>query len=245
MRRSTATARTPAARCALPTSARPCACRAGCTACATTAGCCSSTCATTTASPRSWPIPTAPRSRSAETVRSEWVIRVDGSVRDAPRGHRQPRAADRRGRAVRDRDRGAVGGQGAADPGVRRARLPGRSAPAVPLPRSAARDAAQEHHAAARDHRPRSARRMVEAGFFEFSDADPDRVLARRRARLPRALAHPCRQVLRAAAGAAAVQAAADGRRASTAISRSRPASATRTRAPTGCRASSTSSTSR
>ncbi len=43
-------------------------------------------------------------------------------------------------------------------------------------------------------------------------DADPDGVLARRRARLPRAEPHPPGQVLRAAAGAAAVQAAADGR---------------------------------
>ncbi len=44
-------------------------------------------------------------------------------------------------------------------------------------------------------------------------DADPDRVLAGRRARLPGAGAPASRQVLRAAAGAAAVQAAADGRR--------------------------------
>ena len=128
----------------------------------------------------------------------------------APRGHRQRRAADRRGRAVRDRDRGALRGKGAADPGVRRARLPGRSAPAVPLSRSAARDPAREHHEAARDHGldPQAHGR---SRLLRVLDADPDRVLARRRARLPRAVAHPCRQVLRAAAGAAAVQAAADG----------------------------------
>ena len=54
-------------------------------------------------------------------------------------------------------------------------------------------------------------RRMTEAGFFEFADADPDRLEPRGRARLPGALAHPPRQVLRPAAGAAAVQAAAHG----------------------------------
>ena len=74
---------------------------------------------------------------------------------------------------------------------------------------------------------------MIEAGLHRVPDADPDRVLARGRARLPGAGAAASRQVLRAAAGAAAVQAAADGRRASTAISRSRPASATRRAART------------
>ena len=50
-------------------------------------------------------------------------------------------------------------------------------------------------------------------------------------------------QILRAAAGSAAVQAVAHGFRASTSISRSRPASATKTRAPTAARPISTSST--
>ena len=58
--------------------------------------------------------PDSPAFKTAEKVRSEWVIRVDGKVRARARGHRQRRAADRRGRAVRQRDRGAVGGQGAA-----------------------------------------------------------------------------------------------------------------------------------
>ena len=89
-------------------------------------------------------------------------------------------------------------------------------------------------------------RRMVDAGLHRVPDADPDR-LDRPRARATTwcRSRRPSGQVLRAAAGAADVQAAADGRRASTAISRSRPASATRTPAPTARRASSTSSTSR
>ncbi len=72
--------------------------------------------------------------------------------------------------------------------------------------------------------------RMIAAGFTGVSDPDPDRVVAGGRARLPGAGAHASGQVLRAAAGAAAIQAAADGGRASTAISRSRRASATKRR---------------
>ena len=69
-------------------------------------------------------------------------------------------------------------------------------------------------------------------------DADPGQEHAGGRARLPGAEPRPSRQVLRAAAVAAAVQAVADGRRASTATSRSRAASATRTCAPTASRSS-------
>ena len=72
-------------------------------------------------------------------------------------------------------------------------------------------------------------------------DADPDRLLPRGRARLSRARAQAPGQVLRAAAGPAAVQAAADDEPASTAISRSRPASVMRTRAATAPPASSIS----
>ncbi len=49
------------------------------------------------------------------------------------------------------------------------------------------------------------------AGLLRVPDADPDRVVAGGRARLSGALAHPSRKVLRAAAGAAAVQAAHHG----------------------------------
>ena len=126
-----------------------------------------------------------------------------------PRGHRQRRTADRRGRGLRQRDRGAGPAGRAAAAGVRRAGL-SRGHPAeVPLPRPAPRDAAPEHHDARRDHRL-DAQAHEGAGLLRVPDADPDRVLAGRRARLPGAVAHPSRQVLRAAAGAAAVQAAAD-----------------------------------
>ena len=74
--------------------------------------------------------PDSPAFKTAETVRSEWVIRVDGKVRDRPEGTVNAELADRRDRAVRQRDRGAVGGQGAADPGVRRAGLSGGPAAA-------------------------------------------------------------------------------------------------------------------
>ena len=67
--------------------------------------------------------------------------------------------------------------------------------------------AAPQHHEARRDHRldppPHEG-----AGLLRIPDADPDRVVAGRRARLSGAVAHPSGQVLRAAAGAAAVQAA-------------------------------------
>ena len=154
--------------------------------------------------------PDSPAFKNAEKVRSEWVIRVDGAVRARPEGTVNADLPTGEIELAATEIEVLVGCQGTADPGVRRARLPGRSAPAIPLPRSAARDAAQEHHAAAGDHRldPEA---HGGGRVLRVLDPDPDRVLARRRARLPRALAHSCRQVLRAAAGAADLQAAADG----------------------------------
>ena len=55
-------------------------------------------------------------------------------------------------------------------------------------------------------------RRMEAGGLRRVPDPDPDRLLARGRARLPGALAAASGQVLRAAAGAAAVQAAVHDR---------------------------------
>ena len=82
----------------------------------------------------------------------------------------------------------------------------------LPLPRSAARAHAPQHHAALQRHRQHPPAHGG-AGLHRVPDADPDRELARGRARLPGAEPHPSRQVLRPAAGAAAVQAAADDRR--------------------------------
>ena len=88
-------------------------------------------------------------------------------------------------------------------------------------------------------------RRMKEQRLLRVPDPDPDRVVARRRARLPGAVAAASGQVLRAAAGAAAVQAAHHG-------GGLRPLFPDRallprrgSRAPTARPASSTSSTSR
>ena len=124
------------------------------------------------------------------------------------------------------------------------ARLSRGDAAQVPLPRSAAREACTQYRAALPGHRLDPAAHD-RAGLHRIPDADPDRELARRRARLSGAEPAPSRQVLCAAAGAAAIQAAPDGGRASTAISRSRRASATRRAAPTARPASSTSSISR
>ena len=63
---------------------------AGATASATTAACCSSTCATTTASRRWWPTRIRPSFKAAETLRSEWVVRIDGKVRKRPAGTENP-----------------------------------------------------------------------------------------------------------------------------------------------------------
>ena len=128
----------------------------------------------------------------------------------ARRRDRQPQPADRRDRGFRPRHRGAVGGQGAAAAGVRRARLSRGHPPQIPLPRPAARHAAQEHRGAHQDHR-RDAQAHGRGRLHRILDADPDRLVAGRGARLPGAVAHPSGQVLRAAAGAAAVQAADHG----------------------------------
>ena len=82
-----ATVPTPAARFAKAMSGRPCGSPAGATASATTVGCCSSICATTTASPRSWPIRTArPSSWPRRCARSGWCASTarSGSVPRAP-----------------------------------------------------------------------------------------------------------------------------------------------------------------
>ena len=84
--------------------------------------------------------------------------------------------------------------------------------PSLPLPRSAPRTAPRQHHAALGGHRldpPADDR----PGLHRIPDADPDRQLARGRARLSRSQPRPSRQVLRAPAGAADVQAIDHGRR--------------------------------
>ena len=127
------------------------------------------------------------------------------------RRDREPRSADRR-----DRDRGrcddrGIHGRHPAAAGQCRARLsrgdpPHATASSISGGRRCSgnillRSAVIGQHSPADDG----------AGLHRVPDPDPDRQLARRRPRLPGAVAHASRQVLRAAAGAAAIQAAADG----------------------------------
>ena len=154
--------------------------------------------------------PDSPAFKVAETLRSEWVVRDRRQGAPPPGRHRKSRPADRRDRDLYPRHRGAGAGRRTADAGVRRTGISRGDAAQIPLPRSAPRAPASKHHEARRDHRfdpPAD----EGAGLLRIPDADPDRVVARRRARLSGAVAHPSGQVLRAAAGAAAVQAAHHG----------------------------------
>ena len=127
--------------------------------------------------------PDSPAFKVAETLRAEWVVRIDGKVRRRPDGHRESGPADRRGRGLYPRDRGARPGRRIADAGVRRSGVSGGDPAQVPLPRSAPREAAPEHHdARAGDQFDPPAHEGV--GLLRIPDADPDRVVAGRRARL-------------------------------------------------------------
>ncbi len=174
------------------------------------AACCSSICATITASPRWWPIRTARPSSSPKRCASEWVVRIDGKVRKRPAGTEN---ADLPTGAVEVyiRDIEVLGPAGELPMPVfgdqeypEEIRLKYRF---LDLRRE---QAAPQHHEARRDHRfdppPHEG-----AGLLRIPDADPDRLVARRRARLSGAVAHPSGKILRAAAGAAAVQAAHHG----------------------------------
>ena len=52
--------------------------------------------------------PDSPAFQTAEKVRSEWVIRVDGKVRERPEGTRNDELPTGAIEAVRNRDRGAL-----------------------------------------------------------------------------------------------------------------------------------------
>src|SRR3546814_7459764 len=82
--------------------------------------------------------------------------------------------------------------------------------PQIPLSGPAARAAAPQYRASLQRHRIAAAADDRE-GLHRVPDADPDGLLARRRARLSGAQPRASGQVLRAAAGTADVQAAADG----------------------------------
>ena len=180
------------------------------------------------------------RARPAQRVRRQ------GDRRGAPRGPRATRTRTWppvRSRSSR-RDRGAQRVGAAAVPGRRAGHRRRGGAPQAPLPRPApagARPAAIRLRSKVNAGRPAGARR---AGLRRDRDADPDPVDARGRPRLPGARAPAPGLLVRPAAEPAAVQAAAHGRPAWSATTRSPAATATRTSAPTGS-PSSPSSTSR
>ena len=151
--------------------------------------------------------------KQAGRLRSEDVISVRGRASRARGERRQPRPADRGGRAGRARDRSARGRGHAAVRG--RGGRPGgeRGAAAqVPLPGPPPRAHAPELRASARrDHR--HTRLPERAGLPGGRDAGDDPLDARGRTRLPRAEPVPARLVVRAAAVAAALQADPDDRR--------------------------------
>jgi aspartyl-tRNA synthetase len=151
-------------------------------------------------------------SRWPRTVRGEWVIRVDGEVK--PRTEETVNEpADRRDRDVRARDRSALGAASELP-------LPVFGEPDYPedirlkyrfldLRRETLHANIMTRTKVIRDMR----RRMAQAGFTEFQTpiltaSSPE---GARDFLVPSP--HPSGRVLRAAAGAAAVQAAADGGR--------------------------------
>ncbi len=123
---------------------------------------------------------------------------------------RQLQDRQRRDRGLCPRPRRAGARRRAPAPRLRRCGLPRGNAPPLSLPRPAARGAPPQHDAAL-GRGALDAGADVGGGIHRAPDADHHRLLAGGRARLPRAVAPPPGQVLRAAAGAAAVQAAPDG----------------------------------
>ena len=151
---------------------------------------------------------------AAHGLRSEYCLKVVGEVSPRPEGNANPNLPTGEIEIIADRGRGAERGRAAAVPGRGAPRDAGeRGGPAqVPVPRPAppgpglgAAPAQQGEQG-----RPRGA---VEARLRRDRDADADQVDAGRRPRLPGPGPPAAGQLVRAAAVAAAVQAAADGGR--------------------------------
>ena len=151
--------------------------------------------------------PDSPAFKVAETLRAEWVVRIDGKVRRRPEGTENPELPT-----------------GAVEVYITEIEVLG-PAGELPLPVFGDQEYPEETRLKYRflDLRrdklhqnimTRGAvidsirKRMKEQGFFEFQTPILTASSPGGRARLPRAVAHPSGQVLRAAAGAAAVQAA-------------------------------------
>ena len=155
--------------------------------------------------------PDSPAFKAAEKLRSEWVVRIDGKVRSAPGRHRESGPADRR------RSRSIINEIEVLGP-----------AGELPMPVFGDQEYPEEirlkyrfldlrreqlhaqHHEARPDHRLLR-RRMKEQGFFEFQTPILTASSPEGARDYPGAVAPASRQVLCAAAGAAAVQAAHHG----------------------------------
>ncbi len=186
----------------------------------------------------------SPVFKTLETARAESVITVTGKVVERSADTVNTRLPTRRGRAAGHRGLDPVGRRHPADDGRGRAGVPRGYAPALSLPRSAPRKAACQYAAAQQCHRL-AAPPHDRSGLRRISDTDSDRLLARGCARLSGGVARPSRQILRPAAGAAAIQAALDGGRLRPLFPDRPPASATRMAVPTAAPANSISSISR
>ena len=153
--------------------------------------------------------PDSPAFKDAEKLRSEWVVRIDGKVRRRPEGTDNPELPT-----------------GAVELYVSEIEVLG-PAGELPLPVFGEQEYPEDIRLKYRflDLRREKLHQnimtrgaIVEfdaqadegAGVLRIPDPDPDGVVAGRRARLPGAVADSSGQVLRAAAGAAAIQAAAD-----------------------------------
>ena len=95
--------------------------------------------------------PDSPAFKLAETLRAEWVVRIDGKVRQRPGRHREPRTADRRrSRSISTRSRCWAPAAELPMPVFGEQDYPEEITAQIPLPRSAPRASAQQHHAARR-----------------------------------------------------------------------------------------------
>ena len=146
----------------------------------------------------------------AHDLRNEWVVEVTGEVRLRPEGNVNTAIPTGEIEVVAESLEVLNEAAAAAVP-ARRAQRGRRGGPAeVPLPRPAPRRSGRGDPAAQRGQ-PGRPRRPLRPGLHRDRDADADPLDARGRARLPRAGPAAAGQLVRAAAVAAAVQAAADG----------------------------------
>ena len=146
---------------------------------------------------------------AADKVRSEYVVAVTGTVHARSEDTVNPNLDTGKVELVAEQIRILSEAKTPAFPIEDEVDTNEEIAPQVPLPRPAPAAAAAQREAPAPGD-PRGAPLPRRAGLLRDRDADARQVDAGGRARLPGAVARPPRQLLRAAAVAAAVQAAAD-----------------------------------